>query len=87
MSAGYFWCWWVGPLLEMFLCDLMLAFLTAAVYDGNAVRACPAAHSAAEAPCHPHKVRIVQLVIGILMQPSPPGTKATGRVSQPEVGI
>ena len=77
----------IGIFLQMCFGDFVLSFFAVAIDDGHAVRSRPATHPAAEAPRHPHQVCIVQFVIGTVVQPSPPGTKATRRVSQPKVAI
>src|SRR6266498_2625401 len=72
---------------QVLLCDLVLAFSSAAVDDGNPVRPGEASHASTEAPCHAHQVRVVQLFFRAAHQTSPPFAEPAARVAQPEVGI
>ena len=76
-----------GVLFEMFFGDQMFAFFTAAVDHRNTVGLRPATHTPTEASCHAHQMSIVQFRIRTVVQPSPPGTKTTWRITKPEVGI
>jgi hypothetical protein len=62
---------------EVLLGDLVLAFPALAVDHRDAVRAGRGADPAGEPPGHPHRVRVVQLLI-VTVQPSPPGPEPAG---------
>jgi len=67
--------------------DLMFAFFTAALYDGNPMCLCIRSQAPCKASSHPHQVCVVQSVISTIMQGSPPRTKSAWRITQRKIAV
>jgi hypothetical protein len=71
---------------EVLLGDLMLAFPTLAVDHRDAMRGGRGPDPAGEPPGHPHRVRVVQLLV-VAVQPPPPRAEPARVVAQRVVGV
>src|SRR5947209_597156 len=76
-----------GLLAQIFFGYLMFLFIGSAIDDGNTFGLCISTHATAKTASHPHQMRVVQLFLGAIVQPTPPGPKTTGQVAQPEVAV
>lgn len=72
---------------KVLLGQFMFAFSTLTVENRDAMGACISTKPPAEATRHAHQMRVIQMLIGSIMQASPPGAKSCRGLSQPEVGV
>src|SRR5215813_1567697 len=62
-------------LVQMLLGDLMLLLIRSAINNGNSLNLRVSADATAKTSSHPHEMRVVQLFLRTIVQPSPPGPK------------
>jgi hypothetical protein len=79
--------WSHGVRGQVLLSELVFALATLAVDDRDPVSRGRRTQPAGEPPGHPHQMRVVQLLIGVTMQPPPPHPKPARVMTQREVGI
>lgn len=72
---------------QVLLGDQVLAVLPVAVDDGDRVCLAERPHPSGEPARHPHQVRVVELLVAVAVQPSPPDPEPAWRMPEGEVGI